>query len=86
MIFTKGGEMRKISIFLFTLFIFSLTIVDISAARAPNIAAKSDILINAQSGIIINESNSKEIYGIASISKLMSAYIVYDAINAEKIN
>ena len=46
-----------------------------------NVGAKAIIIIDAESGKVIYEENSKEPLPIASMSKLMTQYLALDAIN-----
>ncbi len=48
------------------------------AARAPQINAASAITIDAQSGLVLFDKNSKEKHPIASITKLMTALVFLD--------
>jgi len=70
--------------FIFILFIvvIGLTFVlkDTLAPVDFTVGAKAMILIDAESGKVIYEENSKEALPIASMSKLMTQYLVLDAV------
>ncbi|MGF2385657.1 D-alanyl-D-alanine carboxypeptidase family protein [Lentilactobacillus otakiensis] len=55
------------------------------AAETPNIYAKSAIAVDAQTGQILYQKNANEPRAIASISKLMTVYIVHQRIKQNKL-
>ena len=75
---------RKISAFIFSLaVVLSSNLVNAAPAiipRPPDIAATSYILIDARTGHIIVEENADEALPPASLTKLMTAYIVAEEI------
>lgn len=56
-----------------------------SAKDNLNLHVKGAILIDADSGKILYEKNANKPLGIASMSKMMTEYILLDAINAGKV-
>ena len=69
-------------IYLFWLFIISLN--SYSQALIPNppqLSATSYLLLDAKTLKIISEDNSSQSTGLASITKIMTAYVVADQIN-----
>lgn len=66
--------------------VFMNLVTPLSAAYyEPEIIANSDILIDADTGVILTGSEIDEQFGIASITKLMSIYVAFDLISAEDI-
>lgn len=51
-----------------------------------NVPAKAAIAVDFDTGKILYEKNSTEALPIASMTKLLSAYLVYEAVDAGKIN
>ena len=69
---------------------FSLLAVSATQAQklipaAPNLAAKAWILIDAQTGHVLVESNADEQLPPASLAKMMTTYIVSNEIEAERL-
>ena len=76
---------RIISLFLsFTFFLITLT-VDVHA-DAPDIQAESAILMEASTGKIIYEKNPDESVAPASITKIMTLLLIFDAIDEKQIS
>ena len=75
---------RILSLFLsFTFFLISLTIN--VHADDPDIQAESAILMEASTGQIIYEKNPDETVAPASITKIMTLLLIFDAIDEKKI-
>ena len=75
---------RIISLFLsFTFFLLSIT-VDVRA-DGPDIQAESAILMEASTGEIIYEKNPDVILAPASITKIMTLLLIFDAIDEKQI-
>ena len=69
---------------------FSLLAVSATQAQklipaAPNLAAKAWILVDAQTGHVLVESNADEQLPPASLAKMMTTYIVSNEIEAERL-
>ena len=76
---------RIISFFLtFTFFLISLT-VDVHADTS-DIQAESAILMEASTGKVIYEKNPDETMAPASITKIMTLLLIFDAIDAKEIS
>ena len=75
--------MKKIVVHAFSVLLLLLTMVSIANAdpmpipKAPMISAKSYILLDHNTGNVIAETNADERNDPASITKLMTAYVVY---------
>lgn len=69
--------MKKISLLLITFF-FSINVlaVPMIIPKAPSIAAKGYLLIDYQSGEVLSENNSNERLAPASLTKMMTSYII----------
>lgn len=77
--------MKKIFVFFLSLFI-SVSAVNIAVyADEPSIAAPSAILIEASTGEVIYEKNADESLHPASITKIMTLILIFDAIDAGQI-
>ncbi len=63
----------------------ALTFVTPVFAEPPAIDAKSYILMEASTGTILSESNSEEPLPPASVTKIMTLLLIYDAVNSGKI-
>ena len=56
-----------------------------SIPPAPKIDAHAYVIMDANSGAFIAESNGNEQLQVASLTKLMTSYIVFDALNIGKL-
>lgn len=65
-------------------FLLSLPIVS-QAASQPDVAAKAAIAVDSQTGQILYQKNEQQTLPIASISKLLTVYIVHQQIEAGKL-
>lgn len=85
----KKGRISKIlSIMLAVVMVLSsFTLVGTKASAADNLGlnVKAAILVDADSGKILYEKNAKQALGIASMTKMMTEYILLDAINDGKV-
>jgi len=79
--------MKKISLVLITFF-FSLNILaaPIIIPNAPAIAAKGYLLIDFHSGKVLAENNSKTTLAPASLTKMMTSYIIGNELKAGNIH
>ena len=57
----------------------------VSAAEAPSLNVKAAIAIDADTGKILFEQNGSEVLGIASMTKMVSDYLVLEAVKNGKI-
>lgn len=71
------------SILLLTIFIFSSS--SVKAEENFHVNAKAAIAVDAKSGKILYEQNADETLPIASMTKLLSLYLVFEAIDQQKI-
>lgn len=78
--------MKKLLTILLAAAIAILLLIPKNEAVSTEQNAKAAIILNASTGKIIYENNSKEALPIASLSKLMTQYIVLDAIAAGSIS
>lgn len=77
--------MKKFFIFLFTMFFFLTSFPLNSFGDEPDIQAPSAILMEASTGKIIYEKNADEILYPASITKIMTLILIFDALQERKI-
>ncbi|MDT2044732.1 D-alanyl-D-alanine carboxypeptidase [Priestia aryabhattai] len=57
-----------------------------AASKFPNVEADAAILIEADTGQILYEKNSGAVLGIASMTKMMTEYLILEAIHEEKLS
>ncbi len=60
------------------------TVVSASAIKYPEITAKANLLMDAESGVIYIENNIDDSLPIASLSKLMSVYVFLEEMDAQE--
>ena len=77
--------MKKISLTLIT-FLFSFNALAAPIPKAPNIAAKGYLLVDYQSGKVLAEHNSQKILAPASLTKMMTSYIIGNEIKAGNLH
>lgn len=78
---------KRNGILLLVIALFSfLAIVLYSSPIPPNINSKSAILMDASNGKVLFEKDASESYPVASMSKLMTEYIVLDLIENRTIH
>ncbi len=65
-----------------TVFVFLITPIQLIAAPL-YIDAKAAIIVDKKSGSILYKENHDEVLGIASITKLMSIYVVFEEMNKQ---
>ena len=70
-------KLKKILSLFLVFFFFSTSIIEVSAAY-PIVNAKSSILIDYESGSVLYQDNIDEQMGIASITKIMSVYVLLE--------
>lgn len=73
--------LKKLIAFTLALSLFTASVY----AEPPAIDAKSYILMEASTGTILSESNSEEPLPPASVTKVMTLLLIYDAVNSGKI-
>lgn len=73
--------LKKLIAFTLALSLFTVSVY----AEPPAIDAKSYILMEASTGTILSESNSEEPLPPASVTKVMTLLLIYDAVNSGKI-
>lgn len=78
---------KKFTIFFTFVFIFTFfSRAFANTTDSPlNIAAEAYILVDAKTGQILFEKNSDQLMGVASISKMMTEYLVLEAVYENKI-
>ena len=72
---------RFIAVFLSALTLCGLLTVPASALEDPDIRAKAALLVEAETGTILNDKNCHDELSIASTTKIMSALLVFEAID-----
>ncbi len=80
--------MRRFSFLLLSAFLFAGSVLPASAQmpQAPDVAAKAYLLMDVTSGQVLASMNPDQPVEPASLTKLMTAYIVFDALKAGKIS
>ncbi|MDA7745899.1 D-alanyl-D-alanine carboxypeptidase [Psychromonas sp.] len=79
--------MKKISLLLITFF-FSINVLaaPMIIPKAPSIAAKGYLLIDFDSGEVLSENNSEESLAPASLTKMMTSYIIGQELKSGNLN
>lgn len=79
--------MKKISLLLIT-FVFSINAfaAPMIIPKAPSIAAKGYLLIDFNSGKVLSENNSDESLNPASLTKMMTSYIIGQELKSGNLN
>jgi len=79
--------MKKISLLLIT-FLFSINVFSapMIIPKAPSIAAKGYLLIDFNSGKVLSENNSEELLEPASLTKMMTSYIIGQELKSGNLN
>jgi len=88
MIYQKNYSIKNIfnvAVFLFALLSFNFAQATLPVPAPPEVAAKNYILIDFASGKVLAEKNADEKIEPASITKLMTAYVVYKEIEASRL-
>lgn len=89
-VFALNG-FRKISLWITVLFVFfaaTISIVPQQAAAETDplgISAEAAILVDAETGVVLYEKNADVVLGVASMAKMMTEYLVLEAIEEGKI-
>lgn len=76
----------KIVLALFTLVSFSVQAKQVIIPSAPQLAAKAYLLVDANTGKVLVEHNADELLPPASLTKMMTAYIISEEIYAGRLN
>jgi len=79
-------QLKKLILTTFAIASFSLSAAPRVIPDAPNIAAKSFILIDFDSGKVIAEKNADKILEPASLTKMMTSYVIGQELTAGNIN
>lgn len=77
--------MKRIFVFLFTIVILLTSFSQNTFGDEPDIQAPSAILMEASTGKIIYEKNADEVLYPASITKIMTLILIFDALQERKI-
>ena len=77
--------MKKIVLFLGLLGLLS-TSVKVLADDSLNLTAKGAIAVDANTGKVLYEKNADQPLAVGSISKLLTAYLVYESISEGKLS
>ena len=79
--------MKKVSLLLIT-FLFSINVFSapMIIPKAPSIAAKGYLLIDFNSGKVLSENNSEELLEPASLTKMMTSYIIGQELKSGNLN
>lgn len=72
---------RFASVFLLAALLCSLLTVPASALEDPDIRAKAALLVEAETGTVLYEKNCHDELSIASTTKIMSALLIFEAID-----
>ncbi|WP_370871242.1 D-alanyl-D-alanine carboxypeptidase family protein [Hydrogenophaga sp.] len=80
--------LRRFSAFLLSAFLLAGSALPVSAQmpQPPDVAAKAYLLMDVTSGQVLASLNPDQSVEPASLTKLMTAYIVFDALKAGKIS
>ncbi|WP_416142275.1 D-alanyl-D-alanine carboxypeptidase family protein [Hydrogenophaga sp.] len=80
--------LRRFSAFLLSAFLLAGSVLPVSAQmpQPPDVAAKAYLLMDVTSGQVLASLNPDQSVEPASLTKLMTAYIVFDALKAGKIS
>ncbi|AVK61258.1 D-alanyl-D-alanine carboxypeptidase [Lactobacillus sp. CBA3605] len=88
-----AGKLKKIMITLVAAVTFTTTglgiagaTIDAQAATTPTISAKAAIAVDADTGQILYDKNSTKPMAIASMTKMLSTYLVLQAIHEGKLS
>ena len=76
---------KRVLFFLLLSFLFILPVSIFAEQNSFDVPAKAAIAVDFDTGKILYEKNSETPLPIASMSKLLSAYLVYEAIDTKKI-
>jgi D-alanyl-D-alanine carboxypeptidase (penicillin-binding protein 5/6) len=76
--------LRRFSAFLLSAFLLAGSVLPASAQmpQPPDVAAKAYLLMDVTSGQVLASMNPDQSVEPASLTKLMTAYIVFDALKA----
>ena len=90
---TFAGKLKKVMIALVAAVTFTTTglgiatsTIDAQAASTPSISAKAAIAVDASTGQILYDKNSTKPMAIASMTKMLSTYLVLKAIHEGKLS
>ncbi len=78
--------MKRIFIFFLSVIITASALITAANAEEPDISAPSAILMEASTGQVIYEKNADESLHPASITKIMTLILIFDAISAGQIS
>lgn len=76
----------QLSIFVLALLNFNLTLAAMPIPAPPDVAAKNYFLVDFASGKVLAEKNPDVQVEPASITKIMTAYVVYKEIDADRLS
>ena len=76
----------KLIFFVFALMNFTISSAALPVPAPPEVAAKNYLLIDFASGKVLAEKNADEQIEPASITKLMTAYVVYKELDEGRLN
>lgn len=77
--------MKRILVFILTIVTVIISLPHNALAEAPDIQAPSAILMEASTGKIIYEKNADDVLAPASITKIMTLLLIFDALEEQKI-
>ncbi|TWT14475.1 D-alanyl-D-alanine carboxypeptidase PBP3 [Streptococcus sp. sy010] len=78
--------MKKIACFVIIILSFLSSSVKVWAADNFDVSAKHAIAVEASTGKILYEKDAETVAGIASITKIMTAYMVYQEVNTGRLS
>ena len=82
---TFKGICSKIAVGIMCILLFSFCFSAIVCAQGPNIDSKASLLMEAETGKVLIENNAHEKLAPASVTKVMTMLLIYEAIDQERI-
>ncbi len=81
----NGDNMKKLFVCLLTLIVFLSAAPKVYAEQEAKPLAKSSILMSLDTGEVLSENNSHERLAPASVTKIMSLLLIFEALDSGKI-
>ncbi|MEG2708910.1 MAG: D-alanyl-D-alanine carboxypeptidase, partial [Vagococcus sp.] len=79
-------HLRRIACFIAIIFLLIAPFQVQAKSNAFSVNAKAALVVDANSGKILYNQNGDEVLGIASMTKLLSAYLIYEQIELGTIS
>jgi len=77
--------MKKFAQIISGLLVFAIAVSSLAYAQGISLEAKASLLMEAETGKILHESNPHEKLAPASVTKVMTMLLIYEALDQEKI-